>query len=107
MFSGRMDARGDQDDSEAAKVEHSMSGPEGQGGGAGSTTSPQAAHEGDPSRLAAELDDCRRRCDKLADRERRIAELLNSKNPDKIEHDLRNVMNELQLLRTLFEKQGG
>jgi hypothetical protein len=95
--------------SEAAKVEHPMSAPEGQSGGARSSVSPppQAAHETEPSRLAAELDDCRRRCERLAERERRIAELLNSENPDKIEHDLRNVMNELQLLRTLFEKQGG
>src|SRR3954469_7333245 len=102
-----MYAHGSQDVSEAAKVEHSMSAPEGQSGGAGSTASPQATHETDPSRLAAELDNYRRRCDRLEDRERRIAELLNSKSPEKIEHDLRNVMNELQLLRTLFEKQGG
>ena len=61
----------------------------------------------DSTRLASELDECRRRCEQFEDRERRIAELLHSKSPERIEHDLRNVMNELQLLRTLFEKQGG
>ena len=60
----------------------------------------------DVARLTADLQDCRQRCDKLAERERRIAGLLNSASPDRIEHDLRNVMNELQLLRTLFERQG-
>ena len=57
------------------------------------------------ARLTSELTDCRRRCELLAERERRIASLLHSTAPERIEHDLRNVMNELQLLRTLFERQ--
>jgi hypothetical protein len=56
------------------------------------------------SRLSEELADCRRQCDVLKEREQRIASLLHC-TPEKIEHDLRNVINELQLLRTLFEKQ--
>ena len=39
--------------------------------------------------------------DKLAQRAQRLAELLNCP-PEKIEHEIRNVLNELRLLRTLF-----
>src|SRR5205809_890623 len=93
---------------EVAEVEHSMSAPDdhGSAGAAPALQSSGSANAANAARLASELDECRRRCDRLAERERRIAELLDSKSPEKIEHDLRNVMNELQLLRTLFEKQG-
>jgi hypothetical protein len=40
----------------------------------------------------------------LRDRERQIAELLNAKAPDRILHDLRNLLNEVQLLRILAEQ---
>ena len=40
----------------------------------------------------------------LRDRERQIAELLNSKSPDRLLHDLRNLLNEVQLLRILAEQ---
>jgi len=40
---------------------------------------------------------------KMKDRERRIMELLHTSSPEKIEHDLRNVLNELVLLRTLLD----
>jgi hypothetical protein len=55
-------------------------------------------------RLRAELQSLRRERDALAQSQQRFAELLNCA-PEKIEHDLRNVMNELQLLRTIFERQ--
>ena len=42
--------------------------------------------------------------DKLAQRQQRLAQLLNCP-PEKIEHEVRNVLNELRLLRTLFESQ--
>jgi hypothetical protein len=42
----------------------------------------------------------------LRDRERQIAELLKAKEPERILHDLRNLLNEVQLLRILAE-QGG
>lgn len=42
--------------------------------------------------------------DTLAQRQQRLAELLNCA-PEKIEHEIRNVLNELRLLRTLFETQ--
>jgi len=53
-----------------------------------------------------ELEELRQRCEKMTQREQRIVALLGCGTPDRIEHDLRNVMNELQLLRTVFEKQG-
>ena len=40
----------------------------------------------------------------LRDRERQIVELLNAKSPDRILHDLRNLLNEVQLLRILAEQ---
>ena len=40
----------------------------------------------------------------LRDREQQIAELLNAKSPDRILHDLRNLLNEVQLLRILAEQ---
>jgi len=42
--------------------------------------------------------------DQLAQRQKRLAELLNCP-PEKIEHEIRNVLNELRLLRTLFQSQ--
>ena len=64
-----------------------------------------------PARLtqqAAELRELRAQTDQLrADRDRllaqqkQLAELLKSGNPDKLIHDLRNVLNELQLYKML------
>ena len=45
------------------------------------------------------MSDLRSELEQLRDRERQIAELLGSKSTDRILHDLRNVLNELQLLR--------
>ena len=42
--------------------------------------------------------------DTLAARQQRLADVLNCP-PEKIEHELRNLLNELRLLRTLFESQ--
>lgn len=41
---------------------------------------------------------------RLRERERQIVELLNAKSPDRILHDLRNLLNEVQLLRILTEQ---
>ena len=62
----------------------------------------QAAHIHE---LRAEAERLRAERDRLADRQRQIAELLKSANPDKIRHDLRNVLNELQLYKMLAETQ--
>ena len=50
----------------------------------------------DPKLMRAELE-------RLLARERQIAALLGSKSPDRILHDLRNLLNEVQLLRILTE----
>jgi hypothetical protein len=53
--------------------------------------------------LRAETDRLRAERDRLADRQRQIAELLKCSNPDKVVHDLRNLLNELQLYKMLIE----
>src|SRR5262245_55676692 len=50
---------------------------------------------------AAALEQPRAEREKLAQRQLRLAELLKCP-PEKIEHEVRNVLNELKLLRTLF-----
>jgi signal transduction histidine kinase len=56
--------------------------------------------------LRVEADRLRAERDRLADRQLQVAELLKSDNADKIVHDLRNVLNELQLYKMLVETQG-
>jgi small-conductance mechanosensitive channel len=56
--------------------------------------------------LRAELNQLRAERDRLSDRQRQIAELLKSTNPEKIVHDLRNVLNELTLYKALVDVQG-
>jgi hypothetical protein len=53
--------------------------------------------------LRAEVERLRAERDRLLDRQRQVAELLRSANPEKIVHDLRNVLNELQLYKMLAE----
>ena len=50
------------------------------------------------------LDELRAEVTRLRDCERQIAELLKSKSSEKILHDLRNLLNEVQLLRILAEQ---
>ena len=62
-------------------------------------------HVAQQRELREQLDLLRAERDRLLDRQRQIAELLQSKNPDKLLHDLRNVLNELQLYKMLVETQ--
>ena len=55
--------------------------------------------------LRAEADQLRADRDRLAAQQRQIAELLKSSNSDKLIHDLRNVLNELQLYKMLADTQ--
>ena len=55
--------------------------------------------------LREQLEQVRAERDRLLDRQRQIAELLHSQNPEKILHDLRNVLNEVQLYKMLVETQ--
>ncbi len=70
-------------------------------GAAGKTPQSESAltriEEMTPDQLRAELQN-------LRDRERQILELLSAKSPDRILHDLRNLLNEVQLLRILAEQ---
>ena len=59
------------------------------------STDPSAGG-GDLARLRAERDELRATLDQ-------IAQVIGAKSPDKIVHDVRNVMNELGLLRKLAE----
>ena len=56
--------------------------------------------------LRAEADQLRADRDRLLAQQRQIAELVKSANPDKLIHDMRNVLNELQLYKMLAETQG-
>ena len=51
--------------------------------------------------LRVELNRLRAERDKLQETQRRIMELLNSRAPEKILHDLRNVLNERELYRAV------
>jgi hypothetical protein len=51
--------------------------------------------------LRAELDQLRAERNRLAEMQARIMELLNVKSPDKLLHDIRNVLNERELLKAL------
>ncbi len=64
--------------------------------------STQAAHHPSNS-LQAEAAALRLLVDQMREREHRLMVLLNATAPERIEHDLRNVLNELVLLRTLFD----
>jgi predicted type IV restriction endonuclease len=69
-----------------------------------SYTSSDSVHQSpDHSILPAEADALRTMVEKMQERERRLMDLLKASTPERIEHDLRNVLNELVLLRTLFD----
>ncbi len=51
--------------------------------------------------LRAELDHIRAERNRLIETQARIMELLNVKSPDKLLHDIRNVLNERELLKAL------
>lgn len=61
----------------------------------------EGAPAGGAGALHALGGDEREELQRLRIREREIAELLGCSSPDRLLHDLRNVLNELQLLRML------
>lgn len=63
------------------------------------------AFAGSAFRLRASTDDIHVRLEKLENRERQIVELLSCEKPERIVHDLRNLLNQLQLLRLLTQEQ--
>ena len=47
----------------------------------------------------------RRQLEQMIEREKRIVELLKCESPDRIEHKLRNLIHELQLMRAVVQRQ--
>jgi hypothetical protein len=65
-------------------------------------------HSPPPSNnLEAEVAKFRALVATMQERERRLMELLKVSAPEHIEHHVRNVLNELVLLRTLFDPRDG
>ena len=57
-----------------------------------------------PEQLLEELNRTRIQRDQLLDRERRIMELLGTTAPERLLHDLRNLLNERALFKALADK---
>jgi len=53
--------------------------------------------------LRAELESMKAERARMAEIQSRLAEVLGSKSPDKLVHDVRNVLNERELYRTLAD----
>jgi hypothetical protein len=67
-------------------------------------TSTDSAPHASPALESMSADELRRELTTLRDRERQIGQLIGAKAPDRILHDLRNLLNEVQLLRILAEQ---
>jgi hypothetical protein len=77
-------------------------GEAGEGAGGGKSRPAETAAAPDADTMS--MDDLRAEVLRLRDRERQIVELIGARAPDKIMHDLRNLLNEVQLLRILAEQ---
>ena len=75
-------------------------------GEAGEGATAKSSQAAVPSKPIEEMtpDELRAELQLLRERERQIAELLAAQSPDRILHDLRNLLNEVQLLRILAEQ---
>ena len=69
------------------------------------TPLPPAPNATAPSADAASPAELRERLAEMEDRERKVMALLGCTDPRKIDHDLRNVINELVLLRKVLEQE--
>ena len=74
------------------------------GDGGGGMTSRTSSEPNSPATDSMSVEQLRAELNALRDRERQIVELLGARSPDKILHDLRNLLNEVQLLRILAEQ---
>ena len=64
-----------------------------------------AAIMGENQELRAQLEQLRAEKARMSDILNRLAEVLGSKSPDKLVHDVRNVLNERELYRALADSQ--
>ena len=76
----------------------------GEAGEGAAGKSPQPSESTSPPIEDMTAEQLRAEVQLLRDRERQIVELLNAKSPERILHDLRNLLNEVQLLRILAEQ---
>ncbi len=65
-----------------------------------------ATHVARMNELRAELDNVRNERNCLLERQRQLAELLHSPSVEALEHDLRNILNQLQLYKMLADAEG-
>ena len=72
-----------------------------------STVSSAQPGNGDGNGLEAEIQSLRAERDAMAQRQTEIMRLLNAKSPERILHDLRNVLNELVLLKAITSDDDG
>jgi hypothetical protein len=68
-------------------------------------TAQLAALRANIAQLEADLEQSRAERTRLADRQARIMQLVGNTQPDHLVHDLRNILNERELLRTLMATQ--
>ena len=92
-----------QEGSEAAALS-GMSGARDSGHGQHSSSTPQLmAALAENRELRAEVEQLRGERARMLDRQNQAMELLGTKNPERLIHDLRNLLNERALLRALSE----
>lgn len=92
-----------QEGSEAAAL-NGMSGSRDNSGGQHSSSTPQLMSALAENReLRAEIEQLRGERARMLDRQNQAMELLGTKNPERLIHDLRNLLNERALLRALSE----
>lgn len=65
----------------------------------------QTALSAEIAQLRADLEQMRSERDRLAEMQTRVMELLRVQSPDRLIHDLRNMLNELVLLKSLVEME--
>jgi hypothetical protein len=68
-------------------------------------SAPAAAGKNNGTSECSDQQMLQQKLDQLQERERRIVELLNCETADRIEHKLRNLIHELQLIRVLVQRQ--
>jgi len=67
------------------------------------STDPGTISASEAEHLRTELERLRTESARLIERQRRIMELIGTTQPEHLVHDLRNILNERELLRTLAE----
>ena len=94
------------------RMTQSHSGSNGSGNSAGHdpsrNSSPEylTAHMAEVNQLRAQIEQLRAERARLLDVQHKVMELLDAKSPDRILHDLRNLLNERELFKALIDAGG-